>query len=68
MRLKPIKRSVRERQILDAALDAYRADLAREEETAEIYAGLMRHVGHLVPTSRVQEAAPTPPGPGAWSP
>ena len=51
----------------DAALafDVYEAALDREEVAAEVYAALMRRVGHLVETGLARQLAYLPGTPGA---
>ncbi|MFL5864575.1 MAG: hypothetical protein ACJ780_28080 [Solirubrobacteraceae bacterium] len=47
------------------AFDAYQAALDREEVAAEVYAALMRRVGHLVEPGLARQLASLPSIPGA---
>jgi len=47
------------------AFDAYEAALDREEVAAEVYAALMRRVGHWVETDPARQLAYLPGTPGA---
>ena len=47
------------------AFDAYKAALDREEVAAEVYAALMRRVGHLVEIGLARQLAYLPSIPGA---
>jgi hypothetical protein len=47
------------------AFDAYEAALDREEAAAEVYAALMRRVGHLVETGLARQLPYLPSVPGA---
>ena len=47
------------------AFDAYEAALDREEVAAEVYAALMRRVGHLVEVGLARQLAYLPSVPGA---